>query len=251
MTTRCTSTSSGSGSGRSATNNDEKDDPKQEEETEEEDVVRAYLESVGVMVNDELSSNKGVQEKMVRALEQAGSCRFSTPQDAVRALQSFGPVGCQALATSILQQDAAESSSSSHQNNHHTDKNKPRVKGMVTIHVPHHNATFDVEVTEGQTLMDVALQHYDLLGEYITCACGGMSSCATCHVILDHANENNVPNNLLPPPSEAELDMLDLIPNITPTSRLGCQITFTRDILTKPTHKISIILPEEVQDFWS
>jgi ferredoxin len=244
-TTRCTSTSSGSGS---SINNENKEDSKQGEETtdeEEEDLVRAYLQSVGV------ESNPGVQEKMVRALEQAGSCRFSTPQDAVRALQSFGPVGCQALATSILQQDAAESSSSSHQNNHHTDKNKPRVKGMVTIQVPHHNATFDVEVTEGQTLMDVALQHYDLLGEYITCACGGMSSCATCHVILDHANENNVPNNLLPPPSEAELDMLDLIPNITPTSRLGCQITFTRDILTKPTHKISIILPEEVQDFWS
>eukprot|EP00978_Attheya_sp_CCMP212_P032393 scaffold126212_cov61-Attheya_sp.AAC.1 len=245
MATRCTSTSSGSGS--SATNTDEKDDPKQEEETDEEDVVRAYLQSVGVMVNDELSSSniKGVQEKMVRALEQAGSRRFSTPQDVVRALQSFGPVGCQALATSILQQEAAESSSSKNQ----TNKNKPRSKGMVTIQVPHHNATFDVEVTEGQTLMDVALQHYDLLGEYITCACGGMSSCATCHVILDHPN--NVRPNLLPPPSEAELDMLDLIPNVTPTSRLGCQITFTRDILTKPTHKMTIILPEEVQDFWS
>nr|WP_051083566.1 2Fe-2S iron-sulfur cluster-binding protein [Sphingomonas sp. Mn802worker] len=52
--------------------------------------------------------------------------------------------------------------------------------------------------------------------------CGGDMACATCHVIVaaeDFAR--------LPPASEEEEDMLDLVPASRRTSRLACQIVLT------------------------
>mgnify|MGYP003347965973 FL=1 len=49
--------------------------------------------------------------------------------------------------------------------------------------------------------------------------CGGSLSCASCHVYFDADDYEKVGK-----PSEDELDMLDLSFNLTPTSRLGCQI---------------------------
>ena len=49
--------------------------------------------------------------------------------------------------------------------------------------------------------------------------CGGSLSCASCHVYFDAKDYEKVGK-----PSEDELDMLDLSFNLTPTSRLGCQI---------------------------
>ena len=48
---------------------------------------------------------------------------------------------------------------------------------------------------------------------------GGLAACSTCHVIVDKAFFDN-----LPEPSEEEEDMLDLAFGLTHTSRLGCQI---------------------------
>ena len=52
--------------------------------------------------------------------------------------------------------------------------------------------------------------------------CGGSLACGTCHVVVE-------PDwfERLPPPSEAEEDMLDAVFNLTVTSRLCCQITVT------------------------
>ena len=48
-------------------------------------------------------------------------------------------------------------------------------------------------------------------------ACGGNCACTTCHVVvkagLDKLSESE----------EAEDDLLDKAPGLTPTSRLGCQ----------------------------
>jgi len=52
--------------------------------------------------------------------------------------------------------------------------------------------------------------------------CGGSLSCATCHVILSAEDYARVG-----PPSDDEMDMLDLAFGVTETSRLGCQITVT------------------------
>lgn len=50
--------------------------------------------------------------------------------------------------------------------------------------------------------------------------CGGSCACATCHCYVDEARLGD-----LPPPSEAELDMLENVASERrPNSRLACQI---------------------------
>lgn len=63
------------------------------------------------------------------------------------------------------------------------------------------------------SLLDIALAH----GVEIDHACGGVSACSTCHVVVKEGfsscNE----------PEDFELDMLDNAPGLTPQSRLSCQ----------------------------
>ncbi|GGZ24840.1 ferredoxin [Echinicola pacifica] len=49
--------------------------------------------------------------------------------------------------------------------------------------------------------------------------CGGVCSCATCHIHIhpDHFEQ-------LPAASEIELEMLELEDNVSDTSRLACQV---------------------------
>jgi ferredoxin len=75
-----------------------------------------------------------------------------------------------------------------------------------------------LEVADGMTLLEVA-RGFALPIEGL---CGGVMDCSTCHVVLDAASYAT-----LPPPVEDEEDMLDLIPDCTPTSRLGCQVRVT------------------------
>ncbi len=52
----------------------------------------------------------------------------------------------------------------------------------------------------------------------ILATCGGMALCATCHVqVLEGLDQ-------LPAPGDAELDMLDTLPDAGPDSRLACQL---------------------------
>jgi 2Fe-2S ferredoxin len=75
----------------------------------------------------------------------------------------------------------------------------------------------EVEVPNGQNLMMAATGH-DIEG--IVGDCGGVMSCATCHVIVDDAFAA-----LLPPVSETESQMLDYTAAPRePGSRLSCQI---------------------------
>ena len=72
-----------------------------------------------------------------------------------------------------------------------------------------------VDADNGLSLLEVAHSNdIDLEG-----ACEGSLACSTCHVIVDKAFFDN-----LPEPSEEEEDMLDLAFGLTHTSRLGCQI---------------------------
>ena len=74
---------------------------------------------------------------------------------------------------------------------------------------------------EGQSLLAIAHENdVDLEG-----ACEGSMACSTCHVIVTE------PWFLkLPIASEFEEDMLDLTYGLKLTSRLGCQITLTREL---------------------
>jgi 2Fe-2S ferredoxin len=49
--------------------------------------------------------------------------------------------------------------------------------------------------------------------------CGGVCSCATCHVHIDPAWVDRVG-----PANDAEAAMLELDDHVTPASRLGCQV---------------------------
>jgi 2Fe-2S ferredoxin len=70
----------------------------------------------------------------------------------------------------------------------------------------------------GETLMQLArAAGLPVLGE-----CNGSLACATCHVIVDPAWAG-----LLPPVSDDEEAMLDSVFDLTPTSRLSCQIPLT------------------------
>lgn len=77
-----------------------------------------------------------------------------------------------------------------------------------------------VEGHEGQHLLAVAHDHdVDLEG-----ACEGACACSTCHVILEPAVYDE-----LPQPSDEEEDMLDLAFGLTETSRLGCQVKLKKE----------------------
>lgn len=79
----------------------------------------------------------------------------------------------------------------------------------------------EVDVQEGQTILDVARMHdIELEG-----ACEGSLACSTCHVIVDKEYFDR-----LDEPSEEEEDMLDLAFGLTHTSRLGCQIRIGEEL---------------------
>jgi 2Fe-2S ferredoxin len=78
-------------------------------------------------------------------------------------------------------------------------------------------AVSEVEVAPGTSLMMAATAH-DVGG--IVGDCGGVMSCATCHVIVEPPFDS-----LLPPPEGSENQMLDYTAAPRePTSRLSCQI---------------------------
>lgn len=52
----------------------------------------------------------------------------------------------------------------------------------------------------------------------IMATCGGMALCATCHVKFSKGQEG------LPEKNDAEMDMLDTLPDADDTSRLACQL---------------------------
>jgi len=89
------------------------------------------------------------------------------------------------------------------------------VEGRDGVQVP-------IEVPEGisLSLMEVLKgSDYDILA-----TCGGMALCATCRVqVLKGAGQ-------LPPPGDAELDILDTLPFVEDNTRLSCQLRINEDM---------------------
>ena len=79
----------------------------------------------------------------------------------------------------------------------------------------------EIDARVGQSLLEIAHANgLDLEG-----SCEGSLACSTCHVIVDEAFYDK-----LPEPTEDEDDMLDLAFALTHTSRLGCQIVMTDEL---------------------
>lgn len=73
-----------------------------------------------------------------------------------------------------------------------------------------------VSVAEGTTLMEAALFNGV---DGVQGLCGGICSCATCHVALDQATYDSQE-----PANEGEREMIEQLDDRVPTSRLGCQV---------------------------
>jgi 2Fe-2S ferredoxin len=80
------------------------------------------------------------------------------------------------------------------------------------VHVDPEAIPFGHEGLPGSVL-DIALG----AGLELDHACGGVCACSTCHVVLEQGGASCNEQQ------EAEEDMLDLAPGLTPDSRLGCQ----------------------------
>ena len=81
----------------------------------------------------------------------------------------------------------------------------------------------EVEVPEGKTLLDAALDNNIRIDHN----CGGNCACSTCHVIVEKGFDT------LNEVTEDEEDMLDEAENLTDTSRLSCQCKVTADLVVK------------------
>ncbi len=94
---------------------------------------------------------------------------------------------------------------------------------MITLLVEDSNGDRQpVEIPE-----DISLSLMELLKAYeypIQATCGGMALCATCHVYVEKGSAQ------LSPAGDAELDMLDTLPDAQSNSRLACQIRVGRQL---------------------
>jgi 2Fe-2S ferredoxin len=59
----------------------------------------------------------------------------------------------------------------------------------------------------------------------VAAICGGMCSCATCHIYVDPEWENR-----LPPPMSDERELLVELTHHESNSRLSCQVEFTAEL---------------------
>ena len=86
----------------------------------------------------------------------------------------------------------------------------------------------------------VGLKIMETLREYdygVTAICGGLCSCATCHIFVDPEWMSR-----LPPPQSDEKDLLVELQHYDPArSRLSCQVDFTEALDGLPL----VVAPEE------
>ena len=90
------------------------------------------------------------------------------------------------------------------------------------IYNTHDNKTHTIEVQNGLTVMEGAVQN-DIPG--IDADCGGGMACATCHVYVEDSWLNKIPKA-----EDAEQDMIDMAYKPNKNSRLSCQIVVTDEI---------------------
>ncbi|XP_054753106.1 adrenodoxin-like [Lytechinus pictus] len=96
--------------------------------------------------------------------------------------------------------------------------------------------TFIVKAKVGETLLDTVIDNdVDIDGFG---ACEGTLACSTCHLIFDEDIFETLPEKL-----DEEEDMLDLAYGLEDTSRLGCQIS-----LTKEMDNMVVRVPEGIND---
>lgn len=92
----------------------------------------------------------------------------------------------------------------------------------IITYVEHDGTAHSLEVANGISLMEGAVKG-GVPG--IDADCGGSCACATCHVYIDKAWIDKTGT-----PSSMEEDMLDCASDVTPASRLSCQIKIVSEL---------------------
>lgn len=100
---------------------------------------------------------------------------------------------------------------------------------MIHFELPDGTAR-EVSVPAGESVMRAAV-NVDIPG--IVAECGGVLTCATCHV---HVLGDWFAK--FPPPEFAETDMLEIVDHLQPNSRLSCQL-----IVEETTDRVAIGIP--------
>lgn len=110
--------------------------------------------------------------------------------------------------------------------------------GKVKVHIESHveKKKRTVEADVGLTLMEVIR---DVARMDMEAACDGTCACSTCHVIFEEGSYKKLSDT----PSEDEMDMLDLAPAVTKTSRLSCQVKMSPEL-----DGISVVIPDETEN---
>lgn len=88
--------------------------------------------------------------------------------------------------------------------------------GEITFRIEADDAEIRRPFSDGQNIMSAAVNG-DVPG--IEGECGGEMSCGTCHVRIGAPWADEIPRA-----SSAEQDMLDVLEDPSPESRLGCQV---------------------------
>jgi len=84
------------------------------------------------------------------------------------------------------------------------------------VYVQSSGETIIAELESGMTLMEGAVGN---MVKGIDAECGGACSCGTCHCYIDAAWIDKVGAA-----NGDEMEMLDCVANVTPASRLSCQV---------------------------
>lgn len=102
----------------------------------------------------------------------------------------------------------------------HLHKPKPGEELKITF-ITKDGTQISYEVAAGDNMLDIAqANNLDMEG-----ACGGSCACSTCHVIVDPDYYDRMEE-----PDDDENDMLDLAFGLTETSRLGCQVSMSKEL---------------------
>ena len=121
----------------------------------------------------------------------------------------------------------------------HIDENAAEVKVVYVLKDKTEMEVVGTGVRVRENLLRLAQQH----GIELEGACEGVCACSTCHLILEDDAYDEVED--LAPLTEDEEDMLDLAFQLTPTSRLGCQI-----VLTTAMEGLKVELPAATRNFY-
>lgn len=94
---------------------------------------------------------------------------------------------------------------------------------MPKIHAVDRDGT--EKVIEGETGMSLMLNLRNIGGLDVAAICGGMCSCATCHVYVDAAWTEKLEEQ-----SPDEFELVEFSEHYRENSRLSCQIEMTDDL---------------------